>query len=119
MKKQTFEKCAAQGDVYFLRVEKLPDGLTEAKPEGQKFILAHSETGHHHVMEARPNVKLFSTDNPLVSYLQVIEATDEAENFIEHLRNFDTHAPISFKPGIYKVINQRESAPEGWRRSAD
>jgi hypothetical protein len=116
---KTFQKCAAQGDVLFVRVDALPQGLTAVRPEGDRFILAHSETGHHHVMEARPNVAVFSTSEPLVSYLQIVEATDEAENFIEHLRNFDTHAPIKFSPGVYRVINQRESAPEGWRRAAD
>ena len=116
---RSFNRCAAQGDVMFVRVDSLPTDIKEMPPEQGSFILAHSETGHHHVMEARPNVRVFSTDNPLVSYLQIVEATEEAENFIEHLRSFDTHEPISFKTGIYKVINQRESAPEGWRRAAD
>ena len=116
---KTFNKCAAQGDVLFMRVDSLPSGLKEVTPEKNSFVLAHSETGHNHVMEARHNVKLYSSDNPLVSYLQIVEATEESENFIEHLRSFDTHEPISFNPGIYKVINQRESAPEGWRRAAD
>lgn len=116
---KTFNKCAAQGDVYILRVTELPNNLKEVSPEGNKFILAHSETQHHHVMEARPNVKFYHTDNPLVSYLQVIEATEETEVLLEHLRSFDTHAPISFDTGIYKIVNQRESAPEGWRRAAD
>ena len=116
---KTFNKCAAQGDVMFIRVDSLPQGLKEVAAENNSFVLAHSETSHHHVMEARPNVKLYSSDNPLVSYLQIVEATEETENFIEHLRSFDTHEPISFNPGIYKVINQRESSPEGWRRAAD
>lgn len=116
---KTFKKCAAQGDVLFMRVPALPSGVKPVMPINGQFILAHSETSHHHVMEARPNVAVFSTSEPLVSYLQIVEATDEAENFIEHLRNFDTHAPIKFSPGVYRVINQRESAPEGWRRAAD
>ncbi len=116
---KTFVETAAQGDVYFLKVTSLPAGLKQVKPENGQYIVAHSETSHHHVIADHPNVKLFSSDNPLVSYLQVVEATDEAETFIEHLRSFDTHAPIKFAPGIYQVINQRESAPEGWRRAAD
>ena len=114
-----FTKCAAQGDVYLLKVDALPKVVRQISPEDGRFIIAHSETGHHHVMEARPNVKMYSTDNPLVNYLEVIEATDQAEALLEHLRNFDTHAPLIIAPGIYKVINQRESAPEGWRRAAD
>lgn len=114
-----FNKCAAQGDVYILRVESLPVDVKKADHNNGKYILAHSETGHHHVMDAQPHVKFFTTDNPLVSYLQVVEATDEAEIVLEHMRSFDTHAPISFNAGIYKIINQRESAPEGWRRAQD
>lgn len=111
--------CARQGDVMFVRVKSLPKNTKPISPENGVFILAHSETSHHHVMEARHNVKLYSSDNPLVSYLQIVEAQEETENFIEHLRSFDTHQPIAFSEGIYKVINQRESAPEGWRRAAD
>ena len=114
-----FKKCAAQGDVYILRVESLPAGIKPANIDNGKYILAHSETGHHHAMEARPNVTFYSTDNPLVGYLEVVEATDEMETVLEHLRNFDTHAPISFDVGVYKIVNQRESTPEGWRRAAD
>lgn len=116
---KTFENCAAQGDVMFVRVASLPVGVKPVTPEQGKFILAHSETGHNHVMAAHDNVKVFFTDNPLVSYLQVVEAADEAETFIEHLRSLDTHEPIKFAPGIYKVINQRESSPEGWRKASD
>jgi hypothetical protein len=117
--KHTFKNCAAQGDVYILRIGELPSGLKPVQPTKGKYILAHSETGHHHVMEASPQVKFYATDNPLVGYLEVIEATDQVEALLEHMRDFDTHAPIAFAPGVYKIINQRESAPEGWRRAAD
>ena len=116
---KTFNNCAAQGDVYFIRVPSLPDGLKRVASENGQYIIAHSETSHHHVIADAPNVSVFSTDNPLVSYLQVIEATDEAETVLRHLRSFDTHDPIKFSPGIYRAINQRESSLEGWRRSTD
>ena len=116
---KTFKNCAAQGDVYILRVKSLPTNVKLANPENGKFILAHSETGHHHVMEASPNVMFYESDTPLVSYLEVIEATDAAEAFLEHLRSYDTHESIKFDVGIYKVVNGRESAPEGWRKVSD
>ena len=68
---------------------------------------------------ARPNVKFYSTDDPLVSYLQVVEATDATEAVIEHLRNFDTHESIKVGAGNYEIRRQREYAPEGWRRVQD
>lgn len=110
---------ARQGDVYIIRAKAIPDGVRQAVPVDGKYIVAHSETGHHHVIEATPNVKYFTTDNPIVSYLQVIEATEKSEAILEHLRNFDTHDSIVLTDDIYCLVNGRESAPEGWVRAAD
>jgi hypothetical protein len=114
-----FINVAAQGDLYIRKIDVLPFNLKPIKAEKGNLILAHSETGHHHVVLERPNIKLYASDNPLISYLEVIEATDAAEAVIEHLRSFDTHAPISLNAGIYEIRNAREYAPEGWRRIAD
>jgi hypothetical protein len=114
-----FKNRCAQGDLYLRRVASLPSGLNEMKKENGQFIVAHSETGHHHVIEAAPNVTVYDTSDPLVSYLQVIEATEATEVLIEHLRSFDTHESIGVSPGIYEIRRQREYSPEGWRRVAD
>jgi hypothetical protein len=116
---KTFTTQAAQGDLLIRRIDKLPAGLTPAKAEAGQFVLAHSETGHNHVIAERPNIRVHSTDDPLLSYLEVIEATDEAEALIEHLRTFDTHETLQVPPGIYEIRRQREYSPEGWRRVAD
>lgn len=118
-KMKKFTNSAAQGDLLLIRVEKLPEGLSKMKSEGGNFIVAHSETGHHHVIAERENVIVYGTENPLVSYLEVIEATDKAEAVIEHLRSFDTHESISISAGIYEIRRQREYFPEGWRRVQD
>ena len=116
---RTFKNQAAQGDLFVRRIDKLPSGLKPMAVEAGNFIVAHSETGHHHVIAARPNVTVFATDDPLVSYLQVIEATDAMETVIEHLRSFDTHESIKVGAGNYEIRRQREYTPEGWRRVAD
>lgn len=116
---RTFKNQAAQGDLFIRRVDKIPEGLKPMATENGKYIVAHSETGHHHVIEARPNVIVFDTEDPLVSYLQVIEATDAMEAVVEHLRSFDTHEALSASPGNYEIRRQRENAPEGWRRAPD
>lgn len=116
---KTFKNCCAQGDVMLRRVTALPDKLTKIEPENGQYIVAHSETGHNHVIAESPVVRLYNTTDELVSYLEVIEATDAAETVLEHMRSFDTHAPISIPPGVYEVRRQREYIPEGWRRAAD
>lgn len=101
-----FQDVAAQGDCFIERIADLPDGLKQAAPEDGHYIVAHSETGHHHVIEANPDrVKMF--DDPsdqLTAYLQVI--ADDVH--LEHKRSFDTHEALNPAPGLYRVRRQRE-----------
>lgn len=116
---KTFTKCAAQGDLLIRRIEKMPEGAKPVKSEKGLFVVAHSETGHNHVIADRPSVSLYTTGDPMISYLQVIEATDATETLLEHLRNYDTHETIKIEPGNYEIRRQREYTPEGWRRVED
>ena len=115
---KTFNRMAAQGDIMLIKIDKLPDDIKQADSENGQFIIAHSETGHNHIVKERPNVKFYKKDS-MVSYLEVIEATDSTETLLEHLRSFDTHETIKINPGIYEVRRQREYVPEGWRRVED
>ncbi len=109
---KTFTRCAAQGDILVIRVTELPKDVTRAKSDGGKFIVAHSETGHHHSVTERPGVQYFTTPDPMIAYLEVI---DEVEAKLEHERTFDQHEALLLKGGIYEIRRQREHAPEGWR----
>lgn len=116
---KTFEKCAAQGDVLFVKVDVIPEGLVEQKPnEHGEVVVTHSETGHSHVMvldrSPEPAVQMFNGDNPLVSWLKVNRPTS-----LDHKRDHHTHESIMFQPGMYEVRRQREQTPEGWRQVAD
>lgn len=116
---KTFNKCAAQGDLLIRRIDSIPVGAIAVASEHGKFVVAHSETGHNHVIAERPSVKLYTIGDPMISYLQVIEATDETETLLEHLRTYDTHETIKIAPGNYEIRRQREHTPEGWRRVED
>lgn len=111
---QTFKNVCAQGDVYIRRIDKLPEGVVEVSPENGVVIVTHSETGHHHVMEAT-KVKMYKLPNSIMDCLLVVE--DPCA--LEHLRHFDTHEPIMFDKGTYHVHRQREYTPEGFRRVQD
>lgn len=116
---KTFKNCAAQGDLMLRRIDKLPEGAKPVTAQKGVFIVAHSETGHNHIIAERPNVKLFTTGDPMVSYLQVIEATEAAETLLEHLRGHDKHETIVIPAGVFELRRQREYTPEGWRRVED
>lgn len=110
----TFKKQAAQGDLLITRIESLPEGLIKAAADGNEYVVAHSETGHHHVM-AVADVDIYQAANDdFVLYAIVNNPT-----VLRHQRSFDTHAPIHVDKGIYRINRQREYTPEGYRRAAD
>ena len=103
----------AQGDLNIFICEEIPHGLTELEPEDDgNHILAHSETGHHHVISG--NAARVLEEDEFVSYLDVKKKSN-----VIHLRSFDTHETISLPPGQYRITRQREYTPEGFRRAAD
>lgn len=112
-------QSARQGEVYILRINKLPNDVKKINPINGHLIIGHSETSHHHVIKESPQVNFYSSDNAVVSYLEVIEATEKTEVLLEHLRGYDTHETIGISEGVYVVINGIESAPEGWRKVQD
>lgn len=116
---KVFINEACQGDVAFMRVEKLPEGLRKVKPKNGVYIIAHSETGHHHVIDANESVVVYESDNPMISYLEVIEVTDKVECLLRHLREFDTHETLKFLKGFFKISHEREYSLAGWRKASD
>jgi len=109
-----FKNQAAQGDMLITKIGELPGGLVDKQLENGVYVLAHSETGHHHVI--RPDsARVYEAKNdPFLAYMVV-----EHPARIEHLRSFDTHHPIDVTPGVYRINRQREYTPEGLRRAAD
>lgn len=111
---KTFKNCAAQGDVYFIRIEKKPDNYVEVQPVNGQLIVTHSETGHHHVMNPS-RAKMYR--NPMDEFDSVLVIDGPTE--LEHQRSFDTHESILFDTGVYKVRRQREYTHEGFRKVQD
>lgn len=111
-----FKKVAAQGDVMFIKIDKLPDGLRKIEAENGKFVVAHSETGHNHSIKYADGITYYANDNDIfIAYLVV----DNAKCLVEHERGFDTHESLLLKDGVYKVRRQREYTPEGFRKAQD
>lgn len=124
-------KPVAQGEVVIwmkkyapVAILKAIDGhsFKEMKLEHDQMILGHSETGHHHVLEAvRPKTKITKAAQVLID--EVNDAFCEIRMFEEcqltHLRSHDTHGALIFPAGEYIRFLREEQSPEGWRRVAD
>jgi hypothetical protein len=111
---KTFKKMAAQGDLLIHKIAELPEGLELMSPEKNRFVVGHSETGHHHVIPMQGAQVYRNPQNLFVLFVVVDEATT-----LEHMRSFDKHETLEIKSGIYQINQQREYTPEGFRRAAD
>lgn len=120
-----FKITAAQGELNFRRIGPVPKrkgtpkGYTMMKPEGSRLIIGHSETGHHHIIDAQhASVSVLARAPEGMRILRMIV---ESPTPIVHLRDHDTHEPIMFEPGEYEVRIGREFDPyaEIARRQAD
>lgn len=106
---KTFMKTAAQGEISIRRIDRMPDNVTVLKPENGKFIIGHSETGHHHVMTLDRKQAFEATKAP--EGMRILYANLEAAGELIHERGHDTHETISFEPGIYEFRLGREFDP--------
>ncbi|MFZ5667995.1 MAG: hypothetical protein ACOY4K_00735 [Pseudomonadota bacterium] len=113
---KTFTNQVAQGDMLLRRIEQLPDGAEPVAAEKGAYVLAHSETGHNHVVMERPDVRFYQDRQNLFLSWLVVEG-EPVE--LEHQRDFHTHESIQIEPGVYEVRRQREYTPEGYRRAQD
>jgi hypothetical protein len=113
---------APQGDCLFRKVKSIPKSATLV-PQNGPIVVAHSETGHHHAIDAAHGISLFQDPkDPLVCYLQLADNVEHAD--VVHHRAWDTHDTVRLlgtpkKETIWEVRRQREYTPEGWRRVMD
>ena len=115
---KTFTKMAAQGDFIILRINDIPTNVEKVEPENGVYVVAHSETGHNHVMEME-RVEAFKPAGVKEVDLYQLFLNVEAPTEINHLRSFDTHETLLVPPGKYEIRRQREYVAEGFRRAQD
>lgn len=115
---KTFKNMAAQGDFVIIRIKDIPDNVVPMKIENGTYVVAHSETGHNHVMVAERTEAYIKPDVAEVDlYEMFLNVKDPTE--IVHLRQHDTHETIVVPPGNYVIKRQRQHTPEGFRRVQD
>lgn len=116
---KTFTRMAAQGDFLIMRIDTIPENVEPIAPnEHNQIVVAHSETGHNHVLLAE-RVSAYKPAGVKEVDLYEMFLSVEAPTEINHLRSFDTHEALLVPPGNYTVRRQREYVAEGFRRAQD
>ncbi len=98
-----------QGDVCLVRVDALPAGAKK-ETTAESIVLAYGETtGHSHRLKTKiDGLSMYAwKDDKLVELREPGELVHEE------------HSTIALKPGLYKVVIQREYTPERIRRVVD
>lgn len=72
--------------------------------EYKTYIVGHSETGHHHVLESLKEFDVAVFDDDL--YLRLFEPAK-----LVHKKQIDKHNTLTVKPGIYRVFRKSEYDP--------
>lgn len=107
---KTFSKFAAQGEITIIRLgaraAAAPSGYTPLPPEGAHLVVGHSETGHHHVVDAR-HATVAVMDRPPEG-MRILRMIVNEPTALEHLRPHDTHETIALEPGVYELRIGRE-----------
>lgn len=105
---------AFQGELAIQRVDAIPEGVKPATPDGRHWVVGHSETGHHHVVDVQAGQLFEDPQSELVCYLRL-----DQPGVLEHLRSHDTHEALELPAGNWEIHRQREWTPEGERRAID
>lgn len=89
------------GEVILKPVEFLPKEAV-LKETTKKNIVAHSETGHHHVLEATKDFKIYTLMED--TYIEIPSVAT-----LRHEKTGkDVHTPHKVAPSVYKIVIKKE-----------
>lgn len=93
-------KPIRHGEVLLVPVNKI---LAGRPMRATSFIVGHSESGHHHVLESEAP---FSVQDKKELYLRLFEPAK-----LVHLKETNTHKTLTVPAGVYKVLKKTEYDP--------
>lgn len=106
MKNKDYQtRMIRHGEMLLIPVDELPENVEQVF-EGKDYIVAHSETGHHHV--AVGNVTVFK---PIGADSTDIYLRANKESVIEHRKAFDKHETKTIHEGLYLCRPKSEYDP--------
>ena len=93
-----------QGDLLIVKIDRMPQDVTK---QANRILAEGEVTGHMHELDKG---EVYEKGGTL--YFKVEENSTTILNHPEH-------KAVTFEPGTYKVIRQREYEPRGWRMVSD
>ena len=99
-------KVIIHGENILKPVSKLPEGTRTTHKE---FIVGHSESGHHHILEAEQDFEVVE------DVLHNIFVQLYAPAKVTHQKTFEIHETLPVKIGIYQVMPAEEYDP--WQKA--
>lgn len=93
------------GEIFLQMIdsEELPKGKFI---QHKTFIVGHSETGHHHVLESAQEFEVMTVGDKKELYLRLFEPAK-----LVHNKTVNKHKTLPVIQGTYKVINKLEYSP--------
>jgi hypothetical protein len=95
-------KPIRHGEIMLVPVDKLETGTVS---KHTKYIVGHSETGHHHVLESGVDFEVTETEKHEL-YLRLFEPAK-----LVHKKTTDRHNTLVIPKGIYKRYHDTEYDP--------
>lgn len=99
-KEKTMSNIFRHGEILLVPVSKLPKGKVSKHKE---FIVGHSETSHHHVLESETKFDVLDKAQLYIRLFQPAKLT--------HKKSVDFHRTLDIPAGDYKVIPKQEYNP--------
>ena len=98
-----FKKAAAQGEVNLTLIDAMPKDLSPFDADGDQYIIGHSESGNHHVLD-RKHVDMFIGEKTSAG-MQVLYAIVKEPTKVRQLRDGSPHETIDLDAGDIIRIN--------------
>lgn len=92
------------GEALMLPVDKMPKGPEITKT--CKQIIAHSETGHHHVVEASQEFEVMGSLEKEDLYLRLFQPAK-----LVHKKSTEKHKDLVVPAGDWKILHKTEYDP--------
>ena len=98
------QEIIRHGEVILYPVDSIPEGA-KLSNKTNEAIIAHSETGHHHVLKTKVKeaVKIYTT----IDGVNFVDVGDIAE-LLHQKTGKNVHTPHKVAPGIYKINLKKE-----------